>query len=74
MIGCFLGGLLGASAALLMPKKFWNGINGVNVKLAKGAHHHNNQQKDVEAHTSVKSFAVKKSKPRKPVKRAKGNM
>jgi gas vesicle protein len=65
MVGCLLGGLIGASAALLMPKKFLNGINGVSHKLAKSTHH-----KADEAHASVRRYAVKKSKPRKAAKHA----
>lgn len=64
IVGCFLGGLLGASAALLVHKKFLNGTKGVTHKVSKNTRH------KAKVRASVKRFAVKKSKLRKSVKRA----
>ena len=71
-MGCVLGGILGASAALLMPKKFINGINGVQRSSMgvhrNGTHAHRNGHKGHVIHDAAKNFTVKKPKTKKVIK------
>lgn len=62
IVGCLVGGLIGASAALLMPKRFLNGINGV----ARSTHHatKRNHHRTTAANHTAESFAVRKPRKR----------
>lgn len=58
IIGCLIGGIVGASAALLMPQELIKGINGVKTKTLKR----------LKASTSTKKSPSKKHKAKRRLK------